>query len=281
MTIVKADQEIIQTVFGKTAEELSGALSSDKEVPLGLKLPGKIYKPDEIEKLKTANKDIGIEIGYKKVAKASGVKLEAGEKDPEIIAGKLKTGMEKKLEKKYKNPSPSDELKIALEGKKAAENKYDVLLKTHNKTKEDLNEAKEDYKGLEIETASKKRETAILSYFPEKMKQDRADGLLIIKNVLETKIVDDVEHHTYKGELITDNLGNPADLKAAVEKVVEDKKWVKGAGKGGDDDTPPSGSMPDNLDDKKATEYIEKRGIEPMSTEGSQMMIKLTKNHKE
>ncbi len=71
MSLTKADLKTIQTVFGKTAEEISGALSSDNEVSLDLKLPGKVYKPDEIETLKTDNQDIGIQIGYKKVAKSS------------------------------------------------------------------------------------------------------------------------------------------------------------------------------------------------------------------
>lgn len=281
MTIAKADREIIQTVFGKTAEELSGALSSSEEVPLELKLTGKIYKPDEVEKLKTDNQDIGIEIGYKKVAKAAAVKLEAGEKDPVIIAGKIKTGIETVLEEKYKGQTPSDELKKSQDKTKAAEDKYTVLLGTHEKAQDDLKKAQGDYSTLQVETATKARDNDILSHFPEKMKMDRGDGLLIVKAALETKEVDGVANHKYKGELVTDNLGNPASLKDAVLKVVEDKSWVKGKGKGGEDDKSSAGSMPSNLSDEKAIEYLDKQGIESMSTEGSQMIIKLTKDYKE
>lgn len=276
----QSDVQTIQTVFGIKADELSGALSSTEEVSLGLKLPGKIYKPDEIESLKTTNQDAGIEIGYKKVAKAAGIDLDAGEKDPSIIADKLKTGIEKTLEEKYKSANPSEELTKALEAKVAAENKYNVLLGTHDKLKGDYENATKEYQTLQQQISAKERENEILSYFPKEMNMDRADGLLIVKNLLVTEEVDGAKHHKINGELVTDPLGNPASLKDAVSKLVEDKGWVKGKGKGGDDEVGHGPSLPSDLSDDKAMEYLEKKGINPMSTEGSKMMIELTKDFK-
>lgn len=277
----EADQLVIQTVFGKTAEEISGALSSTEVVPLGLKLSGKIYKPDEIETIKTSNQDIGIEIGYKKVSKAAGLTLEAGEKDPDIIAEKLKTGIETTLAEKYKNQTPPEELANALNAVKTAEDRYNVLLGTHDKMKEDLDLSNNNYIKLQSDIQTKEMENEILSYFPEQMTMDRGDGLLIVKNVLKTDDVDGVKKYSYNGELITDNLGNPAPLKDVVGLIVEDKKWVKGAGTGEGDKKKTGGTMPTNLSDDDAMEYIIKQNKEPMSTEGSQMMVELTKDHKE
>ncbi|MCK5018801.1 MAG: hypothetical protein KAS32_17190, partial [Candidatus Peribacteraceae bacterium] len=236
-----------------------------------------------VETMKTDNQDIGIEIGYKKVAKASGIKLEAGEKDAKIIADKLKTDVEKTLEEKYKGQSPSDELKKAQKKTIAAEHKYDILLGTHTTLKDELKEAQEEHETLQVEVATEKRDNSILSHFPEKMKQDRGDALLITKSVLVTKKVDGKEQHYINDELVADTLGDPASLKDAVLKIVEDKGWVGGKSGKGDkkDDKSTKGKMPDNLSNDAATEYITKQGIEPMSTEGSQMMIELTENYQE
>jgi len=281
MTISKADLEVIQTVFGKTAEEISGALSSTEEVPLGLKLAGKVYKPEEVETLKTDNQNIGIEIGYKKVAKAADIKLDAGDKDPVIIAGKLKAGIEGIMEAKYKGQTPSDELKAAQEAKLTAENKYKVLLGTHDGLKEELTAARQEKETLLTEYTVKERDNNILSHFPKEMKMDRADGLLIVKNLLTTKVVDGVEQHSFNGRVVTDKLGNPAPLKDAVAEVVETKGWIKGFGKADGDNKPPSGTLPSNLSNDEAMKYIVKQGKEPMSTEGSQMMLELTKDFKD
>lgn len=277
----EADQKVIQTVFGKTAEEISGALSSTEVVPLGLKLSGKIYKPDEIETIKTSNQDIGIEIGYKKVSKAAGLTLEAGEKDPDIIAEKLKTGIETTLEDKYKNQTPPEELANALNATKEAENKYKVLLGTHDQLKTDLDESTANYSKLQSDIRTKAMENEILSYFPESMTMDRGDGLLIVKSVLKAEEADGVKKYSYNGELITDNLGDPAPLKDVVGLIVEDKKWVKGKGTGEGDKTKTRGTMPTNLSDDDAMSYIVKQGKEPMSTEGSQMMVELTRDFRE
>ena len=284
MALTKADIETIQTVFGVKPEELSGALSSNDEVSLSLKLPGKVYKPEEVERLKTENQDIGIEIGYKKVAKAAGITLEAGEKDADTISSKLKSGIEKTLEEKYKNPNPSEELTKALQAKKEAEDKYQVLFGTQKKTKEELEAAKTNYSKLQTEIASEKRDNAILSHFPEKLGLDRADALLITKSILTSEVTEEngkeIQKHFVNGNLVTDNLGNPAPLENAVSEVIELKGWMKSSGKGGGDDKPPAGSMPDNLSDEKAMEYIRSQGVEPMSSKGSQMMLELTKNQK-
>jgi hypothetical protein len=281
MALSQVDITTIQTVFGIKPEELSGALSSTEEVSLELKLPGKVYKPDEIETLKTASQDAGIEIGYKKVAKEAKINLEPGDKDPKIIAEKLKVSIETALEEKYKNRTPPEELATALLGKKTAEEKYEVLLNTHNTIKKELDAEKEKYKSLELENISKARDNEILSHFPEKMAQDRGDALLIVKNSLVSEEVDGVVHHKINGELVTDTLGHPATLKDAVNKLVEDKKWVAGSGTGEGDKKKLTGSMPTNLSDEKAMEYIEKQGENPMSTKGSQMMAELTKDFTE
>ena len=131
MALSQADLQVIQTVFGKTAEELSGALSSDQEVSLGLRLNGRVISQEEEQKLKTNLTDAGIEIGYKKLAKAAEIDLAEGEKDAAIIAEKIKTNITTSLEEKYKNPKPGEREK-ELEGKLEAEQlKYNKLLETH------------------------------------------------------------------------------------------------------------------------------------------------------
>ena len=107
--ISQANIKWISELSGVSVEEISGALSKEEEVTLDLTTNGKrLMSQKEIDDATTANQDAYIEIGYKKVAKAAGIDLDNGEKDPVKIAEKLKTTITTSLEEKYKNPQPGE-----------------------------------------------------------------------------------------------------------------------------------------------------------------------------
>jgi hypothetical protein len=133
----KSDLEIIATVFGKKAEDVSSAISAQEEVALNLRLNGKIHTQEEIDALKKTHTDAGVEIGSKNVAKALGIELDAGEKDPAKVAEKYKAKLTAELEEKFKNPDPSKELAAAIKKQQEFESKYNTLLETHNTDKKD------------------------------------------------------------------------------------------------------------------------------------------------
>jgi len=276
MPLSKADLQVIQTVFGKTTEELSGALSSEDEVTLGLTLPGKIYTPDEIKNIGTKNQDAWIEVGYKKMAKELKLELKEGEKDPKIIAGKLRSVIEGEMEKKYKDRSPDEQLKAAIKAKDTATDKYEILHKTYEDLQDELKDEKVNSEKFKNQTIEKDRDNNILSYYPEKMTQNKKDALLITKAALDSEEIEGTTYYKLYGDKVLDSTGQPADLQSTINKLVEDKGWIKGSGKNGKDRKPEGDGVPNNLTPNDAAKYLEKKGIEPMSTEGSELFAKLT-----
>lgn len=276
MAISQDDIQVISTVFGKTLDEISGALKSDNEVSLGLRLNGKIYTPEEIEQKTKANQDAYIEIGYKKIAKEAGLELEAGEKDPKVIVSKLKGNIESVLEDKYKNMTPSDELQKIAQKASEWENKFKALNDTYSQTNSALEEANKRYSQLEKDIKVRERNNKILASFPEKMKMDKSDALLIVNNSLEFEETDGGLIVKRDGRQILNKLGEPESIENAIASFVETKGWTKASGAGGTDRKPDSG-LPNGLSADEAVQFITQKGVDPMSTEGSKMFIELTK----
>ena len=285
MKLSQADENVFTTLFGKEVlDKLSGALKSDDgELSLGAKINGRVISQEDETKLKTTLTDAGIEIGYKKLSKAAGVELSSGEKDADIIAGKIKTGITATMEEKYKGQTPDDELKASQKKVTDLEAAQTKLLGTYEQSKFDLEESNKKYSGLETEMKTTSIHNAILAAFPEKMKQDKKDALLITTNAF------DFEEREIDGKMIgvtidkltkaivTDPVGKPEKRENVIKAFVETKGWVKGSGMNGKDRGGESG-LPKGMSDDAAMKYIEEAGKDPMSSEGSEMFTELTKS---
>ena len=274
MALSQADLQVIQTVFGKTAEELSGALSSDQEVSLGLRLNGRVISQEDERLLKETSVKQGKEIGYKEVAKNLGIELESGEKDPVIIADKLKSSITTTLVDKYKNMQPTEELELARSKAEEWENKYNKLNGTYEETKNSVTEWESKYSKLEGDIRQKDVNNTILKTFPEKMKMDRSDALLIARNAFEFEQTENGLIAKRNGQIVTDAVGNPEKIDNVIASFVEEKKWIKQSGMGGTDRS--STGMPKFEDYDKAIAYVREAGKDPMSPEGSKMLKELT-----
>jgi len=273
--ISQANIKWISELSGVTIEEISGALSKEEEVSLDLRLSGRVITQKEESDLKTTLTDAGIEIGFKKVAKEAGVALSEGEKDAKIIADKLKTTITTSLEDKYKNQKPGEK-EVELEKKLQSEQtKYEKLFQTHEGILGQIDEKDKLYTGLQKEIKTKERNNSILKAFPEKMKMDRNDALLIFVNSFSFEENEGVTIIKRGNELQTDDLGKPENLGNIVKSFVEEKQWVKGAGMGGGDrgggDSSKAGKSPD-----EAYRILTEKGVDHGSPEGIKQYIELT-----
>lgn len=276
MSFSQADIQVIQTVFGKTFEEISGALSSEQEVSLGLRLNGRVITQEEEGELKEKGIQQGKQIGYKEIAKGLDLSLDSGEKDPLIIAEKLKTTLSSTLEEKYKGQTPSDELTAALEKNKDWENKYNKLNGTYEETVSKVGELEHKYTGLQEENKNKELNNTILKSFPDKMKMDKDDALLIARNSFNFEHTDNGLVVKKDGQIVTDPVGNPATVDTIIKSFVEEKKWIKGSGMNGSDRGGSGSRFPKGLDHDAAVKYIKEAGHDPMDPKGSEMYIEVT-----
>ena len=277
MKFTQADKETFIHLFGEEKYNiLSGALNSEEgELPLGLRIEGRVISQKEESDLKTTLTDAGVEIGYKKVAKEAGLSLSDGEKDAKIIADKLKSTITASLEEKYKNPQPG-ERETELEAKLQAELlKYDKLKETYDNVLTQIEEKDKAFTGLQKDIKTKERNNSVLKSFPEKMKMDRNDALLIFTNTFEFDEVDGQQVIKRGGEIVTDAIGKPEKLENIVPSFVEEKNWIKGAGMNGGDRNgsgKKSGLTPD-----QATKLVkEKYGDNATSPEGIKLFRELT-----
>lgn len=281
MPLNQADLQVISKVFGKTVEEISGAISSEQEVPLDLRLSGKIYSQEEIDDMQEKLTDAGVEIGYKNLAKALDLEIGPGDKKADVIAEKFRGTITSTLEEKYKNQTPTEELTKAIEKAKEIEMQYNKLKETHEQSLGEIEGLKKDYTGLQVEIKDKAFNQEILTSFPEKMKMDRDDALYIARRHISVEEKDDNSRIIkLDGQPFFNALGEPDTLENAVKKLVEDKKWVRGAGMNGDDRNPPGDSLPRGLSNEKAYQVLKEKGIDAMSEEGSKMFRTLTTTEK-
>ena len=286
MKLSQADENVFMTLFGKEVfDKLSGALKSDDgELSLGAKINGRVISQEDETKLKTTLTDAGIEIGYKKLSKAAGIELASGEKDADIIAGKIKTGITATLEEKYKGQTPDDELKASQKKVTDLESAQTKLMTTYEQSKADLEESNKKYSGLQTEMKTASINNTILSVFPDKMKQDKKDALLITTNAFDFSQEREIDGKMtgvtidrLTNSIVTDPVGKPEKRENVIKAFVETKGWVKGSGMNGKDRGGESG-LPKGMTDDAAMKYIEEAGKDPMSSEGSQMFTDLTKS---
>lgn len=272
----QANKEIIATVLNVTVDELSGALSSENEVTLDLRLGGRVISQEEESRLKTTSTDAGVEIGMKKIAKAAGLDLQPGEKDAQLIADKLKTSITTTLEDKYKNMTPSEEL-IALQTKAQEwEQKYGKLNETYETANTKVQEWEQKYNGLQNDIIQKDINSNLLKAFPDKMKMDKDDALLIARNAFEFDNTETGIIAKRNGQIVTDPVGNPEKLENIIKSFVEEKQWIKTNGMNGSDRGANGSGLPKGMNDEQAMQYIKEAGKDPMSSEGSAMFLELT-----
>ena len=278
MSLSQANIELISTVLNVPVEEISGAISNENEVSLDLKLNGKVYKQEDIDFIKNDSFKRGAEIRTKDLAESFNIELSNGEhKDLSNLINKVKSSLENTYEEKYKNQTPPEELENALKSKLEWEQKYNKLLETHENREKEIGEWSDKFTSLENKIKLEKRNNTILSSFPEKMKMDREDALTIIANKLEFEESENGLVVKKEGQIVTDALGNPEKLENVIKSFVEEKGWIKGSGMNGSDKNGHSSNMPSGLDYEAATKYLEEKGIDPMSAEGSQKFMELTK----
>lgn len=273
--ISQADLTVISAVFGKTADEISGALTSTEEVSLGLRLNGKILTEEQQREARETAIKQGKEIGYKEIAKNTGIELSEGEKDAVIIAKKLTDSLSANYEQKYKNQTPSDEI-IAL-AKKASdyEESNKRILETYKQKEAEAEEWKNKFSQKERERLSEAINNEVLSALPKEMSYDRGDALLIINHTFTFEQDEKGNDITKRdGKTILDALGNPEKRINVINAFVEEKKWIKQEGMGGEDRKKQSG-LPKGMSAEEATKYLADHKIEPMSTEGQKMFIQL------
>jgi len=276
MKLSQADENVLTTLFGKeVVDKLSGALKSDDgELSLGARINGRVITSEDEQKLKTDLTDAGVEIGYKKLAKAAGVELGAGEKDAKIIADKLTEGITAVLEDKYKNPQPGEREKELETKLNNANGKYDALFETHHNTLKLVDEKDNAFKGLQTQIKVKERNNTILKSFPEKMDMDRNDALLIFTNSFEFDEQDGKSVIKRDGEIIRDGAGNPETYDNVIKSFTEEKKWIKSKGMNGNDRD--GLGIKTGLTAEQAEAAIIKAGKDPGSTEGLKMFNEMT-----
>lgn len=272
----QANKEIIATVLNVTVDELSGALSSENEVTLDLKLNGRVVSQEDETKMK----DAYVEIGMKKVAQAAGLELQAGEKDAKIIADKLTekatVTITSQLEEKYKNMTPSEELEAQIRKVKEAEQKYNTLHETYKQSQSTIEDLNGKYTGLQNEIKTKDHNNTILKSLPEKAKINKEHAVLIINNTLQREDVDGKTIYKRDGKMLTNPLGEPLTVDQIVPSLAEEFGWVKGSGMNTGDKGHRGNGLPRGLSDDAAMAYIAEKGIDSMSVEGSQMFSELT-----
>ncbi len=277
MAISQADLKTISTVFGKNVDEISGALSSEEEVSLDLRLSGKILTDEQQKELRESGVQQGKELGTKGIAKALGLELDSGEKEPEKVAEKLKLTLTSQIEEKYKNPDPTKE-QIALE-KKAAEweDKYKTLYNTYEETKGSLEEWQTKYQEKEKAIKQETRNSRILKSLPKELNINREDAMLIVNNVLKFDETDDGTEIIRNGsKTYKTPVGEPEPLENVVKLFAEERGWIsKGDGMGGGDRKPANNNKKGMTPDE-AFKYIKEKGIEPGSADGLKMFRELT-----
>lgn len=275
MPINQDDSKVLAAIFGEDkANEISGAIP--EELSLGLRLNGKILTIEEQKQIKEEAINQGKELRSKEFAKSLGLTLEAGEKDPDIIAEKLKTGISVVLEEKYKNQTP-DEATIAL-AKKASEfeDKNKKLLETLGLKEKEAGEWQKKYEEKEFLAKEEKFNNDILSVLPDKMTLSKTDALLVIRHAIKEETDENgITTYIVDGERQLDSLSNPEPLKNVIPLIVEKRGWIKTAGMGGSD-RKQEGTSIKGMAAEAAMKKITDAGINPASAEGLKLFKEYT-----
>lgn len=269
MAISQEDSKVLAAIFGEeVASKISGAIT--EELTLGLRLNGKILSADEQKNLRESAITQGKELRDKEYAKLFEVELLPGEKDPAIIAEKLKTNLSSIFDEKYKSRTPSEET-IAL-AKKASdyEEKNKKLTETLQGKEREVGEWQEKFTRKERETFEEKLNNRVLSAFGKDMKFDRNDAVLITRSKIEF-IPDETGNVICKrdGKIITNAMGDPETPENVVLSFSEEKGWYKQGGMGGDDRKKEGNNKyPAGYNDEQKRQWLKGKGIAPLSPEG-------------
>lgn len=266
--ISQADLKVISTVFGKNIDEFSGALSSEEEVSLDLRLNGKILTEEQQKALRESGVQQGKELGSKELAKFLNIELDSGEKEPAKLAEKLKTSLSKQLEEKYKNMNPTEELIEVSKKLSDWEKKYNTLHDLHQNTKKEVDQWKQKYSEKELAERDERVNNEILASLPKDISMDRADALLIIKNSLKINDEDGKRVISNGEKTFLDPLGNYETLDNVVKSFVETKGWIKQQGMGGGDRGGQQGKGGKTMTPDQAYKYLVEKGIPATSPEG-------------
>lgn len=280
MSISQENIKWISEVSGVSIEEISGALSNEEEVSLGFRLNGQIKTEEDIKGIRESGIKQGKELNSKDIAKALGITLDSGEKDAAIVADKLKSSLESSLQEKYKNLKPSENEKLLEEKVKDWEGKYGKLKETFETRDQEYNGLQEKYNQEISKAEALNWEREILKSIPDKIKIDKSDAVLIIKNNIKVeKDEDGNKHILLNGKKELDNMGNPQqDVSSVIKSFVESKKWVgEDSGMGGKDRNGDGGkSHAKGKTAEEAMQYIKDKGVAPSSPEGLEMFKELT-----
>ena len=250
MELNKTDQQVLSTLFGnEVIEKISGALSGEGELSLGLRLNGKILTDEQQKELRENGIKQGKEIGYKEIAKNLDLELESGEKDAAKIAEKFKTNLSATFEEKYKSMTPTDELLAAAKKATEWEDKYKKLFDTHKQKEQEVTEWQEKYTQKEKAEKEEKLNNKILSVLPKDIAIDKGDALTIIRSQLSFA-EEDGKLAILRGEKkYTDHLGDPEQLENVISAFTEEKGWIKKdggmGGKNREGKTSPKGYTPE------------------------------------
>lgn len=276
--ISQANIKWISQLSGVSVEEISGALSSEEEVTLGLRLNGVVKTQDEIKEIKEDSFKRGAEIRTKDLAKELSLSLDDGEhKDIKKVAEKLKETIETSLEDKYKNPQPGEKEKELEDKLLAANMKYDKLFETHGSILKTVKEKEKAFTELKMDIKSKERNNSVLKHLPEKLKQDRNDALIIINSTFEFDEVDGNQVIKRNGQIVTNDVGKPETLENIVPAFAEEKNWLKGSGMGGGDRNHSGNNSKGGKTPDEATKIVkEKFGENYTSSEGIKLFRELT-----
>lgn len=277
--ISQADIQTISAVFGKPADDISGAISSENEVSLDLRLNGRVISQDDERTLKESSVQQGKEIASKELARALDITLDAGEKDPAKIADKLRTSLSASLEDKYKNQTPGEELEKALAAKLEAENKVNALLETVEKNKTTIDDWSSKYSDLENQVHQNSINTELRKYLktPDKAGLTYDQQILLLRN--DVNIENDDKGYYGKdsqGNIIMDAVGNRETIENIVKLWNDKQTFTKSrSGMGGSDRNGGNG-LPTGMSDDQAMQYLKDKNIDAMSPEGLEMFTKIT-----
>lgn len=282
MQINDSDKQVLTKLFGEEkVEQLSGALSSDDgELSLGLKLGGRIVSQEEEKQLREEGVQQGKQIGYKEVAKGLEIDLGEGEKDPVIIADKLKNTLSSVYEEKYKNATPDDKLQEYEEKIKAYDSKYNKLLETHKAKESEIEKWQQEFNNLKTDIKQKEINGKVLKGLPKGLKYEPEDALYLAHKYLDFKEEGEklvaVDKDT--GLIITDGVGEPDTIDNALKYLADKKNWyTRKAGMNGSDSGSGKPSVPGGKTPDEAMQLIKEKGIAPASAEGLKLFKEYTK----
>jgi hypothetical protein len=274
----QADLQTIATVFNMNVEDVSGAISSQEESPLNLRLNGTVRTQQDWDSHRESGIQQGKEIGSKELARALEITIDTGEKDPAIIAEKLKTTLSSQFEEKYKNMTPTEEMEELRTKLLNSENSNTKLNETLQAKLLEIEESNAKYSGLQNDIIERDKNSEIRKFLkdPEKSGLSYDQQLALFK----------MEYNIDKGDngfipmqgenIVMNPTGQPETVENVVKLWLDNQSFTKSRSGMGGGDRGGAGYTPKGLNDDEAYKYMEEKGIDPMSQEGSKTFMEIT-----